>query len=76
MRSLDQKTRTSAPAALQAKADLIGLTSGSTRSFRVPPMRKTGEAAWTQTAWWLVAQVGKRKPDLGRTAGDLGSSSP
>jgi hypothetical protein len=53
--SLDQKTWTSAPTTLQAKADLTGLTSGTTYSFRVRPVLKTGEAAWTQIVSLLVA---------------------
>jgi hypothetical protein len=73
-RSYDRRPRSRTT--LQSKADLTGLTPGSTSSFRIRPMRKTGEAAWTQTVSWLVAQVGKTKPDVGRSAGDLGSSSP
>jgi hypothetical protein len=53
--SLDQKTWTSAPVTLQAKADLTALTSGSTYYFRVRPVLKTGEAAWTQIVSLLVA---------------------
>ena len=53
--SLDQKTWTSAPTTLQAKASLTGLTSAATYSFRVRPVLKTGEAAWTQIVSLLVA---------------------
>jgi hypothetical protein len=53
--SLDQKTWTSAPTTLQAKTTVSGLTSGSTYFFRVRPVVKTGEAAWSQIVSLLVA---------------------
>jgi len=52
--SLDQKTWTSVPVTLQAKTDIGGLTSGTTYSFRVRPVLKTGESPWSQVVTMLV----------------------
>jgi len=52
--SLDQKTWTSMPVTLQAKTDVSGLTSGTTYSFRVRPVVKSGEATWSQIVVLLI----------------------
>ena len=52
--SLDQKTWTGMPVTLQAKTDVSGLTSGTTYAFRVRPVLKTGEAAWSQVVVQLI----------------------
>jgi hypothetical protein len=52
--STDQKTWTVAPSTLQAKATISGLTSATTYYFRVRPILKTGEAAWSQIVMLVV----------------------
>jgi hypothetical protein len=42
------------PVTLQAKTDIGGLTSGTTYSFRVRPVLKTGESPWSQVVTMLV----------------------
>jgi len=53
--SLDGKTWTSLPATLQAKTVAEGLTSATNYSFRVRPVTKGGEGAWSQIISALVA---------------------
>ena len=53
--STDQKTWTNAPASLQAKTVITGLTSGTTYYFRFRGVTKTGEGAYSQIVQILVA---------------------
>jgi hypothetical protein len=46
--STDPKTWTVLPVTVQAKTDVVGLTVGTTYSFRVRPVTLTGEGNWTQ----------------------------
>ncbi len=53
--STDQKTWTNAPATLQAKTVIVGLTSGTIYSFRFRSVTKTGEGAFSQIVQMLVS---------------------
>jgi hypothetical protein len=53
--STDQKTWTNAPATLQAKTVITGLTSGTTVYFRVRGVTKTGEGAFSQIVQIVVS---------------------
>jgi hypothetical protein len=53
--STDQKTWTNAPATLQAKTDIAGLTSGTVYYFRFRGVTKTGEGAFSQVVQILVS---------------------
>jgi hypothetical protein len=48
------KTWIAAPATLQAKTTIAGLTPGATVQFRYQPVSKTGEGDWSQTVSFLV----------------------
>ena len=52
--STDQKTWTSVPQTLRAKAGVSGLTAGTTYYFRVQPLTRTGTEDWSQTVALLV----------------------
>ena len=43
-----------APATLQAKTTVTGLTPGATVEFRYRPVTKTGEGNWSQTVQLIV----------------------
>ena len=53
--STDQKTWTNAPASLQAKTVITGLTSGTSYYFRFRGVTKAGEGAYSQIVQILVA---------------------
>jgi hypothetical protein len=53
--STDQKTWTNAPSTLQAKAAIVGLTSGTVYSFRFRGVTKDGEGAFSQVVQILVS---------------------
>lgn len=53
--STDQKTWTNAPASLQAKTAISGLTSGTTVYFRFRGVTKAGEGAYSQVVQMLVS---------------------
>lgn len=48
------KTWVIAPASLQAKTTVAGLTPGATVEFRYRPVTKTGEGNWSQTVQLIV----------------------
>jgi hypothetical protein len=48
------KTWATAPATLQAKTTVPGLTPGATVEFRYRPVTKTGEGNWSQTVTLIV----------------------
>jgi hypothetical protein len=48
------KTWVIAPASLQAKTTVVGLTPGATVEFRYRPVIKTGEGNWSQTVQLIV----------------------
>jgi len=48
------KTWVIAPATLQAKTTVAGLTPGATVQFRYRPVTKTGEGNWSQTVQLIV----------------------
>jgi hypothetical protein len=48
------KTWVIAPATLQAKTTVTGLTPGATVEFRYRPVTKTGEGNWSQTVQLIV----------------------
>ena len=48
------KTWVTAPATLQAKTTVTGLTAGTTVQFRYRPVTKTGEGNWTQPVSLVV----------------------
>jgi hypothetical protein len=48
------KTWVIAPASLQAKTTVVGLTPGATVEFRYRPVTKTGEGNWSQTVQLIV----------------------
>ena len=48
------KTWIAAPATLQAKTTIAGLTPGATVQFRYQPVSKTGEGDWSQIVSFLV----------------------
>ena len=52
--STDQKTWTSLPPTLQAKAGVSGLTAGTLYYFRVQPLLKSGEQNWSGIVSFLV----------------------
>jgi hypothetical protein len=53
--STDQKTWTNAPSTLQAKAAIVGLTSGTVYYFRFRGVTKAGEGAFSQVVQLLVS---------------------
>jgi hypothetical protein len=53
--STDQKTWTNAPASLQAKTAITGLTVGTTYYFRFRGVTKAGEGAYSQVVQVLVS---------------------
>ena len=53
--STDQKTWTNAPASLQAKTAITGLTSGTMYYFRFRGVTKAGEGAYSQVVQILVS---------------------
>jgi hypothetical protein len=53
--STDQKTWTNAPASLQAKTVIAGLTSGTTVYFRFRGVTKAGEGAYSQVVQIVVS---------------------
>jgi hypothetical protein len=52
--SVDQKTWTLAPASLEAKTEITGLTPATTYYFRFRPVTKDGEGDWSQVASLIV----------------------
>ena len=52
--STDQKTWTTAPATLQSKSGVSGLTAGTQYYFRVQPLTTGGVGDWSQTVTLIV----------------------
>jgi len=52
--STDQKTWTTAPATLQSKSGVSGLTAGTQYYFRVQPLTTAGVGDWSQTVTLIV----------------------
>ena len=52
--STDQKTWTTVPPTLQAKAGVSGLTAGTLYYFRVQPLLPTGEQNWSDMVSFIV----------------------